>query len=150
MAKPEAVNKVVDSLNKKYDYVILDGTPSNGAMTSTIILACDVLIIPIKAGANDYRALSEFVKLIDNARAFRKAIKACFVVNEYNDRITTSREIKEALKQKYGEIPVLDTAIKTRTVYVNSSMNGTGVLEQNDTQSKRRNSIIHKRSIRVR
>lgn len=55
MAEPQAVNKVVDSLNKKYDYVILDGTPSIGAMTSTIILACDLLIIPIKAGANDYR-----------------------------------------------------------------------------------------------
>src|SRR5690242_14782028 len=46
----KALNKAVEKLHQNYDVIIIDGTPSLSEMTTRIILASDLLIIPIRAG----------------------------------------------------------------------------------------------------
>ena len=43
----KALAKTVDYLHKDYEVVIIDGTPSLSEMTTGIIIASDILIIPI-------------------------------------------------------------------------------------------------------
>jgi chromosome partitioning protein len=133
--EPRALNKTVDSLNEKHDFVILDGTPNLGEMNTRIIMASDLLIIPIRPAAHDFRTISTFLERLEKAKEFRDNIKACFVVNEYNDKVNLFRDIKDQLKAEY-DIPVLNTTIKSRLAYVHSSLSGNGVLEYSDTKAK--------------
>lgn len=132
---PKALAKTVGLLNDKHDFVIMDGTPNLSQMSTTIILASDLLLIPVRPGANDFRALDEFMTSLEKAKEYRDDVQARFIINEYNDKITTYRGIKEHLKNNY-EIPILETVIKTRIAYVESSINGTGVIEQSDPKAK--------------
>ena len=56
----KALNKAVDKLHNDHDIIIIDGTPSLSEMTTRIILASDLLIIPIRPGAHDFRTMDEF------------------------------------------------------------------------------------------
>lgn len=132
---PKALAKTVGALNEKHDFVIMDGTPNLSAMSTTIILASDLLLIPVRPGANDFRALEEFMKSLDKAKEYREDIQAYFIINEYNDKITTYRGIKDHLKENYN-IPILDTVIKSRVAYVEATINGTGVIEHSDPKAK--------------
>lgn len=135
MIDPKALNKTVDTLNLQNDVVIMDGTPNLSEMSTRIILASDLLIIPIRPGANDFRAMNDFLSRLDKAREFRNDIKACFLINEYDERINTFRNIREYLKENY-DIPILNTVIKSRIAYVDSCINGTGVYEHSDIKAK--------------
>lgn len=133
--EPKALNKTVESLNQKHDFVILDGTPNLGEMNTRIIMASDLLIIPIRPAAHDFRTINTFLDRLEKAKEFRDdEIKACFVVNEYNDKVNLFRDIKEQLTTDY-DIPVLKTTIKSRLAYVQSSLSGNGVLEYPDTKA---------------
>jgi len=131
----KALKKTVEKLRTDYDFILMDGTPNLGEMSSMIMMISDLLIIPVKAGANDYRAMSGFLKWLEQANGFRSEdVKSCVVLNEYNDKISTTKAIRESLKDY--NIPILETGIRTRVAYIDSTMNGSGVLEQSDPKAK--------------
>ena len=132
---PKALNKAVEKLHQNFDVIIIDGTPALSEMTTRIILASDVLIIPIRPGANDFRTMDEFLIRYETVKAGKPDLQAYFLLNEYSERINVHRTIKDTLIQHYG-FPVLHTVLKTRTAYVESCMMGTGVYEHSDTLAK--------------
>jgi chromosome partitioning protein len=132
---PKALNKAVDKLNAQYDIIILDGTPNLSEMNTRVMMSSDILVIPIRPGAHDFRAMSEFFTRLDQVKEVRGDIAAYFLINEYDDRINLHRTVKESLIEHY-QIPVLDTVLKSRTAYGESSMMGTGVFEHSDNKAK--------------
>jgi len=132
----KALNKAVDKLHESHDIIIIDGTPSLSEMTTRIILASDLLIIPIRPGANDFRTMDEFFTRYNAIKEIKGVIPAYFLLNEYSERINVHKTIKDTLLQHYG-FPMLETVIKSRTAYVETCMMGTGVYEHSDVLAKR-------------
>lgn len=133
--EPKALNKTVDSLHKDYDIIVIDGTPSLSEMTTRIILASDLLLIPIRPGAHDFRTMDEFFRRYDQAKEFRDHIPAYFLLNEYSERNNVHKGIKDLLASNF-DIPILETTMKTRVAYAETSIMGTGVYEYSDTKAK--------------
>lgn len=133
---PKALNKAVDSLNTQNDIIIMDGTPNLSEMNTRIMLTSDLLIIPIRPGANDIRAMDDFIARLSKAKEFKEDIKACFLINEFDERINTFRSLRENLQRDYKDIPILYAVIKSRVAYVDSCVNGTGVYEHDDKKAK--------------
>lgn len=133
--EPKALTKTVNDLSTDYEIIIMDGTPNLSEMNSRVILASDILLIPTRPGANDFRAMDEFFNHLNKAKSFRDNIPTCFVINEYDDRIKTFKNIKEHLKSQY-DTPILNSVLKSRISYVDSCINGTGVYEHNDPKAK--------------
>lgn len=131
----KALNKAVDKLHETFDIVIIDGTPSLSEMTTRIIVASDLLIIPIRPGANDFRTMDEFLNRYETVKQLKENIPAYFLLNEFTDRINVHKTIRDTLLQHYG-FPVLETVIKSRAAYVESCMMGTGVMEHSDNLAK--------------
>ncbi len=131
----KALNKAVDKLHETFDIVIIDGTPSLSEMTTRIIVASDLLIIPIRPGANDFRTMDEFLSRYQTVKEFKENIPAYFLLNEFTDRINVHKTIRDTLIEHY-QFPVLETVIKSRAAYVESCMMGTGVLEHSDNLAK--------------
>lgn len=131
---PKAISKQAKELDKNYDFVLIDGTPSLSEMTTRIILASDLLIIPIHSAAHDIRAVQQFIERIDTANEFRDSdIKAFFFLNQF-ESFGIQQTIKEVIAS--FEIPVLATSFKRRVSYIESSAEGKGVLEWSDDKAK--------------
>jgi chromosome partitioning protein len=131
----KALNKTVDSLHNDYDIVVIDGTPSLSEMTTRIILASDILLIPIRPGAHDFRTMSEFFQRYEQANEFRDEIPAFFILNEYSEQKNVHKGIRTMLETEF-DIPILETTMKTRVAYAETSISGTGVYEYPDDKAK--------------
>lgn len=131
----KALNKTVDSLHKDYDIVLIDGTPSLSEMTTRIILASDILIIPIRPGAHDFRTMEEFFSRYEQAKEFRDDIPAYFLLNEFSGQKNVHQGIKSMLANAF-DVPMLETTLKTRVAYAETSITGAGVYESSDVKAQ--------------
>lgn len=129
-----ALAKTVDYLHRDYEVVIIDGTPSLSEMTTGIIIASDILIIPILPSAHDYRAMLPFFKRYEQAKIYRGDIPAYFLINQYSANANVYKRMKEAIQG--FEIAVLETAVHKRAVYVETAIDGKGVLEGTDLKAR--------------
>ena len=134
-SEPKALNKAVDNLHKQHDIVIMDGTPNLSEMNTRVIMASDILIIPTRPGAHDFRAMNEFFTRFNQIKELRENLNAYFLINEYDDRVNLHRTVRESLREHF-DIPILQTVLKSRTAYGEASMMGTGVFEHSDNKAK--------------
>jgi len=129
-----ALSRTVANLHRQHDIIIIDGTPSLSQMSSKIIIASDLLLIPTRPQAHDYRAMRDFMAHLSNLRTFAEDVVAVFVINEFDERYRLHNTVKKSLAEY--ELPIMETHLKSRTVYGESNMNGTGVFEEHDTKAK--------------
>lgn len=143
---PKAINKVADNLHAQHDIVILDGTPNLSEMTTRIMMASDLLLIPTRPGAHDFRAMNDFIERYNQVKSLKEDIPAYFLINEYNERINIHKTIKNSLKEHY-QLPILKTVIKSRTAYGEANMLGMGAYEYTDRQAKQEMVLLTKEII---
>jgi chromosome partitioning protein len=132
--EPKAIGKMVRDMHKDYEVVVIDGTPSLSEMTTRIILASDLLLIPILPGAHDLRAMNLFFERLEQAKEVREEIPAYFLINQYAANINVHRGMKEAV-ESFG-IPLLDTTLSKRAVYIETALEGKGAYESADLKAK--------------
>ena len=133
--EPKALTKTVEDLSFHYEIIIMDGTPNLSEMNTRVIMSSDLLIIPTRPGAHDYRAMNEFFLRLNQVKEIKGEVPAYFVINEYDERLTAHKTVKDSLQQNF-EIPILKTVLKSRTAYGEGSLMGTGVYEQSDPKAK--------------
>jgi chromosome partitioning protein len=130
----KALAKTVDYLHKDYEVVIIDGTPSLSEMTTGIIIASDILIIPILASAHDYRAMQPFFSRYEQAKIYRGDIPAYFLINQFSANGNVYKRMKEAIQG--FDIPVLETTLNKRAAYIETAIDGKGVIESSDIKAR--------------
>lgn len=131
---PKALGKAVDNLHRDYDAVLIDGTPSLSEMTTRIIIAADLLLIPILPSAHDFRSMQPFFERLDQAREFRGDIPAFFVINQYSPSANVYKRMAEAIREL--GIEVLDTVIHRRAAYAETAIDGKGTYEGSDLKAR--------------
>jgi len=131
----EALNKSIENLHQDYDIVLIDGTPNLSKMATRIILTSDILLIPIRPSAQDFRTMEEFVSRYNEAKTFRENIPAFFILNEYSAQKKVHEGIYQMISSSF-DIPVLETAIGSRVAYTEASISGMGVIEYSDDKAK--------------
>ncbi|WP_088243605.1 ParA family protein [Calothrix rhizosoleniae] len=136
-------SKAVKSLHRDYEIVLVDGTPSLSAMTTSIILNADFILIPLRPSAQDFRTMDKFLSRYNDAVGIKGEIPAYFLLNEYDDRKVIHRGIRETLEQNY-DLPFLQTRIGSRTIYNEASVEGMGVYEAtSDEADKARQEMVN-------
>lgn len=130
----KALNKIADQLDDDNDFVIIDGTPSLSEMTTRIILASDLLIIPILPSGHDIRSMQLFFERYEQAKEYRAEIPAYFFINQFSENVKLHQSTKELLKD-FG-IGILETKFNRRVAYAETSITGQGVYEYGDEKAK--------------
>jgi chromosome partitioning protein len=130
--------KTLNDLEKKFDILILDGTPQLSELASRTIVVSDVVLIPISASLFDFRAFEKFLGLLDETDSNRvalglKSIKSYIVLNKINERANISSEIVRGL-EKY-HVPILSSRLGNRTSYAETALDGMGVTEGKDKKA---------------
>lgn len=135
LSESEALSKSVENLHRDYEIILIDGTPNLSKMTTRIILSSDLLLIPVRPGAQDFRTIQEFVNRYEEAKAFRDRIPAYFVMNEFSSKKKIHEGLLSMIESSF-ELPVLDSTIDSRVAYTEASVIGQGVLEYTDPKAK--------------
>ena len=135
VSESEALSKSIANLHQDYDIVLIDGTPNLSKMTTRIILASDILLIPTRPSAQDFRTLEKFQERYEEAKAFKENIPAYFILNEYSDQKKVHEGINQMMNNSF-DIPIFETTINSRVAYSEVSVIGKGVYEYTDMKAK--------------
>ncbi|KLU05867.1 Chromosome (plasmid) partitioning protein ParA [Rhodopirellula islandica] len=127
MAKA-TIHKEIESLAQDYDDVVIDGPPRVTELVRSIILAADIVIIPLQPSPMDVWAAAETVDLVREAQMFNSEIKCCLALNRKTANTAIGRDVREALKE--FEVPILKSDIGQRVAFAESAASGTAVLHQ--------------------
>jgi chromosome partitioning protein len=139
LINPDTISdQILNKLGKKYDLVIIDGTPALTELTTRIIIMSDVVITPILASATDVWALETFLRRYEEARITKEAmggkVELYVLLNKYNERTNLDREIGEAIGEM--DVNLLATKISTRVAYKEATVQGLGVMELRDKNAQ--------------
>ena len=130
----KSLNKMVDQLDKDHDFIVIDGTPSLSEMSTRIILASDLLLIPILPSGHDIRSMQLFFERYEQAKEFRDDIPAYFFLNQFSEKVKLHQSTVDLLKD-FG-IGMLKTKFRRRIAYAETSITGQGVYEYSDPKAK--------------
>lgn len=132
------LNKEVEDLRKRFDFVIIDGTPHLSELADRTILASDLVLIPLLPSIYDFRGFESFLKRFNQVRSLREAsggkVAAMVVLNRVMPNTNISKDIETALGEH--EIQLAKTKLVNRVSYVDSATTGQGVVEFKDKKAK--------------
>src|SRR5215213_9435213 len=80
MAKP-SLHQDLPTMAKDYDVVVIDGAPRLDALGRSVILASDLVIIPVQPSPLDLWAAAHTLELVREAQQFKATLKVALVVN---------------------------------------------------------------------
>lgn len=123
------VHKEIKSFSKDYAKVIIDGPPRVTDLARSVIMASDMIVIPVQPSPYDIWAAEEIVNLVKEALIYKENIKTVFVINRKITNTAIGRDVKEALAGY--EIPVLETTIGQRVIFAEAVAQGQAVFEMN-------------------
>jgi len=114
----ETLHQEAPELARRVDHVIIDGPPRIAALARSALLAADLVLVPAQPSPYDVWASAEMVALISEARVFKPALRAAFVINRRVARTIIGREARQALADQ--DMPALASEIRQRIVFADS------------------------------
>lgn len=123
----ETLHHEVPVIARNVDHVVIDGPPRVTALARSAILASDLVLVPVLPSPYDVWASADVVALIAEARLFKPALRAAFVVNRRVVGTVIGREVRTALANL--ALPVVDAEVAQRVIFAESVASGQVVRE---------------------
>lgn len=132
MSRPErerAMAKALAPVKEKYDYVLIDCSPSLGIITVNALTASDSVLIPVQA---EYFALEGIAQLLNTVRIIKSRLRPQleiegFLLTMYDARLRLANQIFEELKGHFGDM-VFSTVIPRNIKLSESPSHGLPVI----------------------
>ena len=110
--RERAMRRAVEDVKDKFDYVLIDCSPSLGLITVNALTAADSVIIPVQA---EYFALEGISKLLNTIRIIKGKLNPQlriegFLLTMYDARLRLANQIYEELKNHFADL-VFNTVI---------------------------------------
>jgi chromosome partitioning protein len=122
-----SIHKDIGVIAGGYDYAVLDSPPRQDAMAKSVMLAADLLVIPVQPSPYDVWAAEETLKLVEEAAILKDSLKSIFAINRKIVNTAIGRDVEEALGRY--PVPILATHIHQRISFAESALAGLIVSE---------------------
>ena len=111
--REKIMREALAPIKDKYDYILIDCSPSLGLITVNSLTAADSVIIPVQA---EYFALEGISKLLNTIKIIKAKLNTRleiegFLLTMYDARLRLANQIYEELKGHFGRM-VFDTVIQ--------------------------------------
>src|ERR1700686_1209670 len=126
----DTLHREAPELARDADHVVIDGPPRIAGLMRSALLAADLVLIPAQPSPFDGWASGEILRLIDEARIFRRQTVIRFVLNRCGARTVIARETAEALADH--KPPALAARIGQRVAFADAAQSGRLVWELAD------------------
>jgi chromosome partitioning protein len=121
------LHREVEKIGKDYIHVIIDSPPHVDEVARSVIMASDVIVIPVQPSPYDVWATEGTVNLVKGAAPFKENLKTAFVINRKIVNTAIGRDVVDALADY--EMPILKAQICQRVAFAESATDGRTVLE---------------------
>ena len=108
--RERVLSNLLAPVRERYDYIIIDCSPSLGLITVNALTAADSVIIPVQA---EYFALEGISKLLNTIRIIKGRLNPeieGFLLTMYDARLRLANQIYDELKGHFGDM-VFNTVI---------------------------------------
>ncbi len=104
---------VIEKIEKKYDYILIDCSPSLGLITVNSLTAAHSIMIPVQC---EYFALEGLGKLLNTIKIIQSRLNPDleiegFVLTMYDSRLRLSNQVVEEVRRHFQQM-VFDTIIQ--------------------------------------
>ena len=105
MAREYQLEKVLKSIRKKYDYILIDCPPSLGLLTLNALTCSNSVIIPIQC---EYYALEGLGQLLNTVRLVQKNLNPNLeiegvLLTMYDSRLNLSKQVAEEVRSFFKD-----------------------------------------------
>lgn len=121
------IHREIVELARDYEHVFIDAPPRVTDLSRAIIVACDIVVIPVQPSPLDVWAAGEVVALLTEARVFKPSSRATFVINRKIANSAIGRDVRDALAN--FDVPTCATAIAQRVVFAEAAASGRAAFE---------------------
>lgn len=129
------IDKDLKQFRKRYDYIIIDGSPRLSEMAIKTIIASDIVLIPVQPSPYDVWASSSIVALIKQRQDITEGKpKAAFILSRQIVSTRIAKEARDALHEY--NLPIFENGTYQRVIYSDTAKNGQTVLTSQDTRAK--------------
>ncbi|SDD06760.1 plasmid segregation oscillating ATPase ParF [Bradyrhizobium brasilense] len=126
----DTLHREAPELARDVDHVVIDGPPQVAGLTRSALLAADLVLIPVQPSPLDGWASAEMLALLSEARIYRPALRARFVLNRCGARTVIAREAAATLADH--DPPVLRNTIGQRVIYADAAQSGRLAFEMDE------------------
>ncbi|MFA9389925.1 MAG: ParA family protein [Prolixibacteraceae bacterium] len=111
--REQILKKSINALKEKYDFILIDCSPSLGLITVNTLTAADSVIIPVQC---EYFALEGLGKLLNTIKIIQSRLNPelqieGFLLTMYDSRLNLSNQVYEEVKRHFQEM-VFETLIQ--------------------------------------
>ena len=113
----------LDPLKDKYDYIIIDTSPSLNILNVNVFIACDYVLIPTEPSSFALQGIVKLLDVIDGLKRANKSLKVLGIaLTKYKHWTTGHQEIKEMLEQYLNNVHIklFDTYISDSVIISNA------------------------------
>ena len=112
-SREKVLKEVLNKVKDKYDYLLVDCSPSLGLITVNALTAADSVIIPVQC---EYFALEGISKLLNTIKIIKSKLNTeleieGFLLTMYDSRLRLANQIYEEVKKHFGDM-VFNTVIQ--------------------------------------
>lgn len=132
--REKLMQRVLNKVNDKYDFIIIDCSPSLGLITTNALAASHSVVIPVQC---EYFALEGLGKLLNTIKIIQKSINPTLeieglLLTMYDSRLRLSNQVVDEVKTHFQQL-VFDTIIQRNTKLSEAPSFGVPVLEHDAT-----------------
>ena len=110
-----------------YDHLVIDGPPRAEMLSRAVIIASDLVVLPIEAsGASDWASKTTIQQVVE-AQQFKETLKSVFLVSRIIPNTVISRSIRDHVAE-HG-IPLLTATIANRVPFAEALTMGHSIFE---------------------
>ncbi len=122
------LKRFLDNVEKDYELIVMDASPSIGLLNLNAILASNDLLIPVLADFLSYHGLKILFETLSTIEEdFSFVFENIFIfLNRYNESHRICRRSKKALETHYDQY-LLDTVIRQDTKIAEATSRGTPI-----------------------
>jgi chromosome partitioning protein len=111
--REQILKKVISKIEERYDYILIDCSPSLGLITLNALTASDSVLIPVQC---EYFALEGLGKLLNTIKIVQNRLNTSleiegFLLTMYDARLRLSNQVVEEVKKHFQQM-VFDSIIQ--------------------------------------
>lgn len=110
-----------------YTHTIIDGPARGQDIAHSVVIASDLVVIPIEPGGPSLWAATETIEAVNNSRALKERLEAVFLVSRKHGNTVIGREAK-AYAADAG-IPMLKAEVQNRVAFAEALTAGRTIFE---------------------
>ena len=126
--REKVIKRLLEPVQKEYDYILIDCSPSLGLITVNALTAANSVIIPVQC---EYFALEGISKLLNTIKIIKNKLNPLleiegFLLTMYDSRLRLANQIYDEVKRHFQEL-VFKTVIQRNVKLSESPSHGVPV-----------------------